>query len=808
MKKIIILISFISCIVDLSAQQARYLEKKDDQQAVNNDIISFQPTLSEDGSHLAISISKTDMSSNYKQLRPNYSSKIINLQNGRVELRQKGLALSYLRNGLFAWDFATLDNRWIDTKKFLDEVANAPSYMLNLASNEKKYLSKPPAGYYPQLPVGKYWFFMSTDLQKSSAVLAEERNNRFEIIREFDIRYGKLSPDSAHVYGFNTKEKRVSVFDIQSGKALMSVKFKEIPIDVTMLADGRLFCEFMDWDGMGKIIFSSKILSTDGLTTLKQFKNTEVVTEMLDHEQALITVSPDGTIKLLEVASAQIIAETKDTYIDTSTGKKAVSGILKIKGGDFFLISYSTGIMSLFNTKERKVVASIFSDMDDWAIIAKDGRVDGTSAAFDKLEWRTYEGDKLVKQTSLESTFDKYYTPRLLYSIISGEQPVSKISIGDDLTKIPTLAFEKINGQNPAAIRDGEILNYTATGKNVTIGIKASTHRDEIKEVRLYQNGKLVGLQPAHAEGNYTFSVSLNSVYGDKNSLYAIASTKQGIDSEKLKAIISYSSNATAKAKLYMLVVGVNKYQNPKYQLNYALPDAQAFKKQFADNPSSLFESSIVKSLFDGEVTKASITAAFKELSAMVKEQDMFIFYYAGHGTVGGNTSLTSEFYIVPFDVTQLYGNENILKEKALSASEIKKLTMEVAAQKQVFIIDACHSAGALESVATRGAAEEKAIGQLARSTGTFWLTAAGSDQFATEFEKLGHGVFTYSLLEALQGKDSASATDGTITVRELSAYIEQRVPELSQQYKGSPQYPASFSFGNDFPIVIQPVKK
>jgi uncharacterized caspase-like protein len=174
---------------------------------------------------------------------------------------------------------------------------------------------------------------------------------------------------------------------------------------------------------------------------------------------------------------------------------------------------------------------------------------------------------------------------------------------------------------------------------------------------------------------------------------------------------------------------------------------------------------------------------------------------------MGGNT-LNPEFYIVPYDVTQLYGNENILKEKALSAGEIKTLSIGLVAQKQVFIIDACHSAGALESAVTRGAAEERAIGQLARSTGTFWLTAAGSDQFATEFEKLGHGVFTYSLLEALQGKDSGSAMDGTITIRELSSYVEQRVPELSIKFKGSPQYPASFSFGNDFPIAIQSEKK
>ena len=58
---------------------------------------------------------------------------------------------------------------------------------------------------------------------------------------------------------------------------------------------------------------------------------------------------------------------------------------------------------------------------------------------------------------------------------------------------------------------------------------------------------------------------------------------------------------------------------------------------------------------------------------------------------------------------------------------------------------------------------EERAIAQLARSTGTYWITATGSDQFATEFEELGHGVFTYSLIEGLKGM--ADNGDSKITI-------------------------------------------
>jgi hypothetical protein len=55
----------------------------------------------------------------------------------------------------------------------------------------------------------------------------------------------------------------------------------------------------------------------------------------------------------------------------------------------------------------------------------------------------------------------------------------------------------------------------------------------------------------------------------------------------------------------------------------------------------------------------------------------------------------------------------------------------------------------------------------LARSTGTHWLTASGSDQFAAEFSQLGHGSFTYCL------------GDKKLTVKEIDSYLQNNVPDF-----------------------------
>jgi uncharacterized caspase-like protein len=106
-----------------------------------------------------------------------------------------------------------------------------------------------------------------------------------------------------------------------------------------------------------------------------------------------------------------------------------------------------------------------------------------------------------------------------------------------------------------------------------------------------------------------------------------------------------------------------------------------------------------------------------------------------------------------------------------------------------------------MQTLAMRGAAEEKAIAQLARSTGTYFIAASGTEQFATEVAELGHGIFTYSVIEALKG--SCKSQDGKVTVNQLKSCVEDLVPELSKKHKGQPQFPTGYGFGMDFPVVM-----
>ncbi|MEJ0057092.1 MAG: caspase family protein [Bacteroidota bacterium] len=185
------------------------------------------------------------------------------------------------------------------------------------------------------------------------------------------------------------------------------------------------------------------------------------------------------------------------------------------------------------------------------------------------------------------------------------------------------------------------------------------------------------------------------------------------------------------------------------------------------------------------------------ELSSKVHQEDVFIFYYAGHGSM-----VDDQFFFIPTGSLRLYDFGSLQKD-AIEASVLQDKFKNIQALKQLIIMDACQSGGSVELLATRGAAEEKAIAQLSRSAGIHVMASAGSEQFATEFTELGHGLFTYLLIKALTGDADGAPKDGKVTIYELKGYLDDQVPEMTRKMKGKPQYPYTFSRGQDFPIVI-----
>jgi uncharacterized caspase-like protein len=259
-----------------------------------------------------------------------------------------------------------------------------------------------------------------------------------------------------------------------------------------------------------------------------------------------------------------------------------------------------------------------------------------------------------------------------------------------------------------------------------------------------------------------------------------------------------FSETAANNAVCHIFAIGIDKYKNSQLTLNYAREDAESFVKVISKNSKGLFKDVVVHTLYDQAATRKNILDTLRALSQKVSMNDVFVLFYAGHGGMNDE-----QFYFIPTECTRLY-EDNTLQRSAINAKEIQDRLKDIKALKQIIIMDACHSGGAVEMIAMRGSLEEKAMAQLSRSAGIHVLASAGTEQGAKEISELQHGLFTYVLLKALSGEADGSPKDGKITIYELKSYLDDQVPELNRQQKGKVQYPYTFSRGHDFPILLK----
>ncbi len=490
-----------------------------------------------------------------------------------------------------------------------------------------------------------------------------------------------------------------------------------------------------------------------------------------------------------------------------------------LMGNDKFLVSSSAdNTIRIWDWKNQKELFKLilFEEKEDWVALMPDGRFDASSEVLKKMYYT--RGKEIIP---LEGVYEQFFTPMLINRILSGEQfnplPVDINTI----KKVPLVKIKYAEKQRNLTV-DADLPSYQNTTGIAEITVNATAPDDKVDEIRLFHNGKVVnlatrGLFVADNDGSDSKKYTINLLPG-RNQIRAVALNTQRTESQPDVINIIYDDGSSSNsnntpvindntnvivdkidknATMHLIVIGINQYKNAKLNLNYALADATAFKEVTEKDVKSMMANIKTYFITDDKADKVGILAALKEVQQNAKPQDVMVFYYAGHGVI---SEKNKEFYLVPTDVTDLKNVDEALAQNGISSKMLQQYAIDIPAQKQVFILDACQSAGAFADLLTGDANQQKSLAVVARSTGTHWIAASGSQQFANEFSSLGHGAFTYVLLQALKGE---AANNKMITVNGLKNFLQLQVPALMKKYNGAAQYPASYGFGNDFPVEI-----
>jgi len=495
-------------------------------------------------------------------------------------------------------------------------------------------------------------------------------------------------------------------------------------------------------------------------------------------EKFVYAAGSDRVIRLWDIGRSKVTREFQ--------GHKGEITSLVLSTDSKMLISHSVdGVTKYWDLNTGKeFFEHILVGENDWMAKSPEGYFSGTDDARRFIHFvsgtRTFAVDQF---------FNEYFRPDLLPKLFDNRSSTQDKGLQG-----------KIKSSTPPTVKVAIV--PLSPGK-AEVFVRVTDNGSGAGNLRLFHNGKNVSLDHGalklpQSRGEATTYRQVVELIGGNNTFSASAIDRDNIESDP-HTTSYFSEHATRSSTCYILSVGINQYRNNKLNLNYAKSDAQSFSEVMKAGSNQLFKGVELLTIYDTEATRSKILAALDDLAKRISPEDVFIFYYAGHGSMVDN-----RFYFIPTETSRLYDERSLSKE-ALEASLLQEKFGQIKALKQLIIMDACQSGGSVELLATRGAGEEKAIAQLSRSAGIHVMAAAGSEQFATEFTSLGHGLFTSVLIRALQGEADGAPNDGKVTIYELKSFIDDQVPETSRRLKGNLQYPYTFSRGQDFPLVLKP---
>ena len=228
-------------------------------------------------------------------------------------------------------------------------------------------------------------------------------------------------------------------------------------------------------------------------------------------------------------------------------------------------------------------------------------------------------------------------------------------------------------------------------------------------------------------------------------------------------------------SQLKAIIIGVNNYleSNP---LAYCINDANALASLLSNGAYTINDKKNIKLMTDesGELDKpirSNILNNLSSLSKSAQPTDTVLFFFAGHGD-----EIENEAFIMPSDFRREAG-----KRAGISINDIKKELVESKARLKILLFDACHS-GSIKDRAETGKMSATFYNALLPSAEGFAVASACSqDENSHEWDKEKHGVFTYYLLQGLEGQADMNF-DGLVDLSELYSFITPQVQEWAFQ--------------------------
>lgn len=222
-------------------------------------------------------------------------------------------------------------------------------------------------------------------------------------------------------------------------------------------------------------------------------------------------------------------------------------------------------------------------------------------------------------------------------------------------------------------------------------------------------------------------------------------------------------------SEIWAVIVGVAQYRHMQ-ALRYTDDDAYAMNTFLRSPEGGAVKKSNMKILIDEAATKKNILDALNLFAEKADANDVFIFYFSGHGLPEG---------LLPIDY------EGKHSDKTLLHKDLVKILKNSKAKSKVVIADACYSGGML---AFKGEDYENSMNnyynEISKNKGGLvMILSSKAEETSIENNGLRQGIFSHFLMRGLYGAANTD-NDELIRLDELFEYVQKNVAFYTNNYQ------------------------
>ncbi|MFY0626559.1 MAG: caspase family protein [Reichenbachiella sp.] len=567
------------------------------------------------------------------------------------------------------------------------------------------------------------------------------------------------------------------------------------------------------------------VLETNRLSDYSRMKSLEDVPQLTGHSSAVsyVKFSDDGTRILSGGADSKIFVWDANSYaqLKSISGHSSTINTLSMDKSNKYLISGSSDATTRFwnnKTGISDLNLVTFNDGNEYIIYDNNNYYSCTKNGAKNVHF------VIDNQVFLFEQFDlKLNRPDLVFAnmpgINNGLLRAYKKAYLKRLKKMnftESMLSDDFNIPEISLVNDEEI-PYKVSERNITLKIHADDKMSQLDRLNVWINDvPLYGKSGINlrTKGINTLDMDLDiELSTGKNKIQISVLNQSGAESFKVSKFV-YFEQGNMKNDLYVIGIGVSKFKDSEFNLDYAAKDATDVVNQFSEDKTA-YNNIYTKLLLNENATRENITG-MKSFLKGSKIDDNVIVFIASHGLLDDEM----DYYLATTDIDFYHPST-----RGLVYEDLEGLLDGIPARKKLLLIDACHSGevdkdetyhapippttpveetpaitaevtavkesavksrgfkrtgGATLGMASSFELMKQLFADLRRGSGATVISSAGGKEFALESGEWNNGVFTYCFLNGLKSREADANGDNDVDVAEIRNYVSDNVKAMT----------------------------